>query len=235
MLKRTRSFRRTFSNFFVELLLIILGVLSALAVENFRESIADKKKEREYLLALRDAVQSDTAVLKNETQRCFSKQNACAVFLHLIEGEKQNEIEQDKFDDMTQSIVMLIDRVYNTTIYEDLKSSGNLKILSNNDLRNAVISYYSELYKTSGRLSERALLTSYNEEFTDLLDFEEFSSDKEISQTKIIDRIKKNENAKLYLKRLQKRIVIMRNAFVYVMLPNSLELLDKINLEISKK
>lgn len=234
-MKRVISFRRTFSNFFVELLLIILGVLSALAVENFRESIADKRREHEYLLALRDAVQSDTAVLKKETQRCFSKQNACATFLQLIESDEPREIPQDKFDDMTASIMMLIDPVYNTAIYEDLKSSGNLKILSNNDLRNSVISYYADLYKTSGRLADWALSTSYSEDFTDLLDFEEFSFDKEISQAKIIGRIKKNENAKLYLKRLQKRIIVMRNTFIYQMLPKSLEVLDKINLEISKK
>ncbi len=235
MLKRTGYFRRTFSNFFVELLLIILGVLSALAVENFRESISDKTKEKEYLLALRDAIQSDTAVIKKETQRCFSKQNACAVILQLVEGDTQAEIPQDKLEDMTASIVMLIDPVYNTAIYEDLKSSGNLKIISNNELRNSVISYYADLYKISDRFSEMALFTSYNDDFTDLLDIDEFSFDKEISQARIIGKIKTNENAKLYLKRLQKRIMVIRNLFIYQMLPNSLNLLDKINLEISKK
>ena len=191
--------------------------------------------EHEYLFALRDAIQSDTAVLKRETQRCFSKQNACATFLQLVEGEKQDAIPQEKFDDMTASIVMLIDPVYNTAIYEDLKSSGNLKIISNIDLRNSVISYYADLYKTSSRIADVAITTSYNEDFTDLLDVDEFSLDKEVSQTKIIGRIKKNENTKLYLRRLQKRIIIMRNTFIYQMLPKSLELLDKINLEISKK
>ena len=137
----------------------------------------------------------------------------------MIENEKQDKIPQEKFDDMTASIVMLIDPVYNTAIYEDLKSSGNLKILSNNDLRNSVISYYADLYKTASRISDMALSTSYSEDFTDLLDVEEFSFDKEISQTKIIERIKKNESAKVYLKRLQKRIIIMRNTFIYQMLP----------------
>jgi len=231
---KSAYFRRTFGNFFVELLLIILGVLSALAVENFRESLAESKKEKEYLLALRDAIQSDTAVIKKEIQRCFSKKNACTVFLQLTEGNSQQEIPQDKFDDMAASIMMLIDPVYNTAIYEDLKSSGNLKIISNTELRNSVISYYADLYKISDRFGDLALFTSYNENFTDLLDVDEFSFDEELSQGKIISRIKGNENAKIYLKRLQKRTLVIRNLFIYQMLPESLDLLDKVNQELEK-
>ena len=235
MPKKSGYFRRTFSSFFIELLLIILGVLSALAVENYRESITEKKKEKEYLVALRDALQSDTAVIKREIQRCFSKQNACVIFLQLVETNKPVEIPQEKFEDMTTSIVMLIDPVYNTAIYEDLKSSGNLKIISNNDLRNSVINHYADLYKVSQRLTESAPLTAYNENFTDLLEVEEFSFDKEISQAQFVAKLKRNENSRLYLERLQKRMIVMRNLFIYQMLPKSLDLLDKINLEISKK
>ena len=234
MLKRHYWIRRSLPNFLAELLLIVIGVLSALAVENFRESVAERRKEHEYLLALRDAIQSDTAVTRMEIQRCFSKQNACSVFLQLTDDAERKEIPQEQFEDMIASIVMLIDPVYNTATFEDLKSSGNLKILSNNELRNAVISYYAILYKTTTRFTEMATLTSYNEEFTDLLDPKEFAFEKEISQAEIIQELKKNERSRLYLKRLQKRVMAMRNAFIYQMLPKSLDLLDKINLEISK-
>ena len=235
MLRRAHFIRRSLPNFLVELALIIIGVLSALAVENFRESVAERRKEREYLLALREAVQSDTAVTRKEIQRCFNKQKACAIFLQLADGNKPKEIPQDQFEDMVASVVMLIDPVYNTATYEDLKSSGNLKILSNSDLRNAVISYYADLYKTSTRFTEMATQTSYNEEFTDVLDPEEFSFDKEISQSKVIGQLKNDERSKLYLKRLQKRVMAMKSAFIYQLLPKSLDLLDKLNLEISKR
>ncbi len=155
--------------------------------------------------------------------------------MQLADGNKPKEIPQDQFEDMVASVVMLIDPVYNTATYEDLKSSGNLKILSNSDLRNAVISYYADLYKTSTRFTEMATQTSYNEEFTDVLDPEEFSFDKEISQSKVIGQLKNDERSKLYLKRLQKRVMAMKSAFIYQLLPKSLDLLDKLNLEISKR
>ena len=67
---------KTFSNILIELFLIITGVLSALAVENYRQSIQDKKTEKDYLISLKVALQTDTAMLNRSIQKCYLKQKA---------------------------------------------------------------------------------------------------------------------------------------------------------------
>lgn len=224
---------KTLGNILLQVLLIFIGVLAALAVENYKNSVADRQREKEYLLAFREALTSDTATINLELMRCHEKLMASKRMLELVETNKT--ISSDDFDAISSSIIMLIHPVYNLAIYEDLKSSSNLHLITNSTLRTAIVLHYSQLNDLAQIQLPYEASVAYNHAYTDQLEYEEFAFEKESNPPAIIERIRKNEQAKLYLKQLQKDVTTLRNTLLHSILPKSLDLLDKVNEEINKR
>lgn len=221
---------RRFSYILVDLSLTFVGVLSALAVDNFRESLVENNREKEYLIAFRDALQSDTVTINTELQRCFFKLNAASKFIDLI--ERRDSSSNEKFEEATQSILMLIDPAYNTATYEDLKSTGNSRIIRNGELRNAIISHYTYLNKLTAIQQSYIPNISYNKFFMDQFNYDEFILPHAQSYKKIVNRFRNDNEAQLYLKRLQKEMIVYRNSLIYSALPRTLLLLEKVDTEL---
>ncbi len=222
--------QRKFSYVLIDLLLTFVGVLSALAVDNFRESMVENNREKEYLVAFRDALKLDTATINTELERCYFKQKAAVKFIELIEN--RDSISNENFEEATQSILMLIDPAYNTATYEDLKSTGNSRIIRNRELRNAIITHYTYLNKLISIQQSSIPYISYNRTFMDQFNYDEFIHSQNQSHEKIIDRFRNDESAQLYLVRLQKEMIIYRNSLIYSALPRTLFLLEKVDVEL---
>ena len=133
------------SSILIDLLLTFIGVLAALGVDNFRESQVENSREKEYLEAFKAALQSDTTTINEELERCFLKLNAAGKFIDVI--EKRDSSSNEELEQATQYVLMLIDPVYNTAPYEDIKSTGSSRIIRNTKLRNAIILHYTYLIK----------------------------------------------------------------------------------------
>lgn len=230
---RTVFQNKALGNILLQVALIFIGVLAALAVENYKNSVADRQREKEYLLAFREALTSDTATINLELMRCHEKLMASKKMLELVETRKA--ISPEDFDALSASIIMLIHPVYNLAVYEDVKSSSNLRLITNSALRTAIVLHYSQLNDIAQiRLPIEANI-AYNHAYTDQLEYEEFAFEKESNPTVIIERIRKDKQAQLYLKQLQKDVTTLRNSLLHSALPQSLDLLDKINEEINKR
>jgi hypothetical protein len=224
---------RTFGNILLQVFLIFIGVLAALAVENFKSSLSDRQREKEYLLAFREALTSDTASVNRELVRCHEKLMASREMLALL--TTNSSVSPEAFDALSTSIIMLIHPIYNFAIYEDLKSSSNLRLITNASLRTAIILHYTQLNDVTQIELPTELRISYNQAFTDQLEYEEFTFEKEFNPGLVIGRIRKDEQAQLYLKRLQKDVTTIRNTLLHSILPRSLDLLDKVNEEINNR
>jgi hypothetical protein len=217
----------------LQVVLIFIGVLAALAVENYKDTLADRQREKEYLLAFREALTSDTAGVNRELVRCHEKLMASKEMLELVTTNRV--VSSETFDALSTSIIMLIHPIYNFAIYEDLKSSSNLRLITNSSLRTAIILHYTQLNDVTQIQLPSELRIAYNQAFTDQLDYEEFTFEKEFKPELIISRIRKDEQAQLYLKRLQKDVTTIRNTLLHSILPKSLDLLDKVNEEIDQR
>lgn len=221
---------KALSGILIELFLIFVGVLAALAVENFRQLAQEKRAEQVYLLGFRDAIRADTAMIKSEIQRCYLKLKASSELLKL--ADSRQVASEEEFEEMITLVIMLINPTYETAIYEELKASGNIQIVSSEELRNAIISYYVLVDRTNEFYMASITEFGYNELFTDLIDTEEFALERPFSQTVIIDRLRKSQEGKRYLQRLQKRIITLHNSLFYTQLPRAHDLLDKLNREL---
>lgn len=224
---------KALGNILLQVFLIFVGVLAALAVENYKNSVADRQREKEYLLAFREALTSDTAVINLELMRCHEKLIASKKMLELVETKKT--ISPEDFDALSASIIMLIHPVYNLAIYEDLKSSSNLHLITNSSLRTAIVLHYSQLNDIAQIRLPIEINIAYNHAYTDQLEYEEFAFEKESNPAVVVERIRKDKHAQLYLKQLQKDVTTLRNSLLHSVLPQSLDLLDKINGEINER
>jgi len=214
----------------VDLSLTFVGVLAALAVENFRESLHERGMEKEYLVAFRDALQSDTATINLELEKCFLKLNAATRLIEQIESK--NPVPGEEFEETVQSILMLIDPAYNTAVYENLRSTGESRIIRSSTLRNSIIAHYLYLNKLITHQQSSIAEISYNKTFMDQFEYTEFNLSTRLSQKEILVRFQKSKPAQLYLKRLQKDMVVYRNSLIYSALPPTLILLEKVDMEL---
>ena len=214
---------------FVQLLLIIVGVLSALAVDNYRESVQEHRTEREYLIGLLNAVRTDTAMLKNEIQRTYTKINAVSGLLRV--ANSTSTIDDEKFSNIVTDAIMLIRPNYLTAVYEELQFTGNFKLIQNNELKLAIISYYSDVAIIQ---RENEKNESYPAEVMKLLSLEELEFKVPFYQRRIFKAIQNNQKAREELLWSQKSTLIYRTAMIYTSLPKSIELLEKLQAEIDR-
>lgn len=216
---------------FVQLLLIVVGVLSALGVDNYRETIQEHKLEKEYLINLRNAVQTDTVTLKHEIEKSYVKINSINELIEL--SNSKQEIDNDKFGNMITDVIMLIRPNFVTAVYEELKFTGNFKLIRNNKLKSLIISYYSD----NGLILEqndKTEMGGYSIEFMDEVTLDELEYKVPFDQKKILNAIQENKAVLNELMRSQKRTNYVRSGLIYTSLPSSIELLIKLQEEIDK-
>lgn len=220
---------KRFSDFFIQLVLIVVGVLSALAVDNYREILQEHRLEKEYLINLRNSIQSDTVVLKYEIQRTYNKINAITELLSL--AKSSSTVEQEKFGNMITDVIMLIKPNFIMAIYEELKFTGNFKLIRNNELKSLIITYYTSNVIIQ---QENDRDSGYNSALLDHLTFDEMEYRTPFDQQRIYKAIQQDEHLRNEILRSQKLISIFRSGMIYTSLPRSIELLEKLQKEIDK-
>jgi hypothetical protein len=221
---------KKFYEFFIQLILIIVGVLSALGVDNYRETIQEHKSEKEFLINLRNSVQSDTAVLKKEIQLTYNKINAIAELISLSKSPKS--VDNEKFGNLVTDVIMLIRPNFVTAVYEELKFTGNFKLIRNIKLKALIISYYGD----------NAIIQEQNDRevgnhpiyFLNEINFDELEYKTPFDQKRILNFLRTNEAVRTELLLLQKRTSFVRSGMIYTSLPRSIELLEKLQAEIDK-
>lgn len=132
---------------FVELAMLILGILIALAVNNWMEDRRDARTKRQYLELLARDLDQDLAVLA-EFAAFEEKQTAESVVAYraLTEGvaAPDKEAAASAMAHMMTRRTLRLSR----TAYTDLIGTGNIRLLRNAGLRDRIVN----LYETNERL-----------------------------------------------------------------------------------
>jgi hypothetical protein len=221
---------KKFYEFFIQLILIIVGVLSALAVDNYRETIQERKTEKEYLINLRNSLQADTVALREEIQQTYDKINAIKELITLANSPKK--MDNEKFGNLVTNIIMMVRLNFITAVYEELKFTGNFKLIRNNDLKLLIIGYYAD--NEIIQVQNDREFGGHPTEFINQLDFDEMEYKIPYDQNRILNSIRSNEVVRTELLLLQKRTGIVRSGMIYTSMPRSIELLEKLQTEIDK-
>lgn len=153
-----------------EIVLVVIGILIALQVNNFKESKAQRSQEAVYLKFILD----DLLLQKqeNSTQRN-------AITAHISFEDKLIEYISNRFKvglDQRNEIksvlsTLPIGRTYGAyeATFLDLTSSGNIALISNQALKNQIIQHY-QIQKRDRDVINNNTLNTYKEMWIELID-----------------------------------------------------------------
>lgn len=124
-----------------DIVVIILGVLIALAFDNWASVRADRRLERSYLERLERDLRADSAMLAYYHQTAVTGEAAARALLAILGTAPEtadSTVAQD-FSDATWGAYLSP----NSPTIEELKSTGNLEVIRSGPLRDALLTYYA--------------------------------------------------------------------------------------------
>lgn len=126
-----------------EIILVVIGILIALQVNNWNQKLMEKKEAQILLKNLRNDFQNDTIQLKKHidfTQ--LQEQNIDSIAI-LLKNAEQRDL--NRFIKLQSSIYNFRIFQSNQSTYDEAISSGKLMLLDNINLKNNILSYYREI------------------------------------------------------------------------------------------
>lgn len=120
-----------------EILLVVIGILIAVSIDNWNEDRKERIKEIHYLTNIKSDLQKDLISLKELIDFRVEKQKACAIIL-----EKMESTLFDNIDTITYHVVVALgERKFkpNNTTFSELSNSGNLNLITNDSIKTLLL------------------------------------------------------------------------------------------------
>ena len=124
-----------------EFVVIVVGVLMALWVDQLREARANAELEVEYLESLVTDLDADLVQFDSAEAWMRRSETAAATVLSLYEGSPPTENPADLVAAVETAGWQYVPTITRNTI-DDLRSTGNLRLIRDPELRRAIGSYY---------------------------------------------------------------------------------------------
>lgn len=125
-----------------EIILVVIGILIALSINNWNENTKNKRLENNYLNRILKELENDILEYDKATKLALERNDRVIFLQHVIENP---ELLQDSSDYFVNSIISA-GYTYFPTIsnhsFEELKSSGRLSLIQDEKLRVMIAKYY---------------------------------------------------------------------------------------------
>ena len=137
-----------------EILLVVIGILIALQIDNWNEYRQERADELKFLSRLREDLKVDNAYFKRRINDANRYIDACIVFRDKL-FEKQQSMEEAKslwdiFRQFNESEMLTIQ---NST-YSEMLNTGKLELITDPVLKSLVIEYYRECEEAANHITE---------------------------------------------------------------------------------
>ena len=132
-----------------ELTIIVLGVLVALWVDQWRESVSEQEISEQYLAQVAAELQENLDLLERSVRWARNNRRATEAILPHFEAETLPEsgILEFLVDVFQPTRYMSASLV--TTSFDDLKASGRMQYLPSENLRSELLSYFADAHGPS--------------------------------------------------------------------------------------
>ena len=136
----THTARKKWTHYLWEFLMLFLAVFCGFLAENQREHMVEHNREEKFAKRLLSDLAEDSAFLNKRIARLQDRQNQYANFLSLMTGSPK----PTSFDIMRSfgQLLKSYKPEFITTTYNQMKASGGLRYINNDDLITALQRYY---------------------------------------------------------------------------------------------
>src|SRR6056297_1281636 len=128
-----------------EIFLVVIGILIALQVNNWNEYRKERNLETRYLQRLAADLEKDIESFSRSLDANESRKNRSEFLLEAIGSSELVNKEPTYFIESIEYAGYTYDPVISDHTFEEIKSSGRLAIIQNEELRTALSTYYSTL------------------------------------------------------------------------------------------
>lgn len=136
------SFRKYLLYAIGEIVLVVIGILIALQINIWNDEAKQKKTEQDYYCRILEDFELDKQRIKELSADADKRiQVSKELLLELDSGSKDKKYLLNKFLEAYRSAAYVPVDV----TFKDLVSSGNVKLLTETEIKNSLIKFYSEL------------------------------------------------------------------------------------------
>jgi len=126
-----------------EISLVVIGILIALQVDAWQQRREKAEQEAYYLTRLKEELQSNIEIARElEAFKSFQHENALLVQRYLTNRPPKEAADQDFFLAL-EHLTWLYKRNFQKDVWEELKSTGNIDLISDLELRTRISRMYN--------------------------------------------------------------------------------------------
>lgn len=223
-----------------EIVLVVIGILIALSINNWNENRIASKEEIHILKALKIGIEADLVDLKFNEKSIQSSIASANKVIHNLENDLPY---RDSIPDYIGSMMFPVIFVHSTSAFETLKSKG-INLIKNDTLRDKIISVYDSGYSffliNESNIvideGERALRELFSTRFEEsyVYDFNEPNYKPRLTPLNY-EALKTDQEFKYFLKSYKNRLNLLLN-FHYrsTLLKDVKALINSIDNELQK-
>jgi hypothetical protein len=131
--------KKNFKEYFLEFIMIFLAVTLGFFAENIRENLSEKAIEKEYLQSIVSDLKTDTAAIAREISKWSMGNRDLATIEHAL---KARPLDVKGFYGSLAGDFWHFDLFkYDNKTVEELKSSGNFRLIRNKRIEDMIMSY----------------------------------------------------------------------------------------------
>lgn len=140
------SERKKWTHYVWEFLMLFLAVTLGFFVENQREHYVEGIREKEYIESIVEDLKADTALIRQfQIEQNQSIKYYDSVLLLLDNPERTSTEQKDLYYFVRMAMRLSWPIRANKTAYEQMKNSGNLRLLHNFEISDSISKYYFKL------------------------------------------------------------------------------------------
>jgi hypothetical protein len=135
--------KKTFKEYFLEFLMIFLAVTMGFFAESFREHLADLKKEKGFIVSLKEDLATDTTILAGViplAQLQFEKLDSLCTLLKLAAGGNPYDIHRLYYLNFEYSFGLILYDQNERTISQ-IKSTGGFGLIESKTCKDSITLY----------------------------------------------------------------------------------------------
>ncbi|MFY9242461.1 MAG: DUF6090 family protein [Polaribacter sp.] len=141
-----------------EIILVVIGILIALSINNWNENLKDRSIEQGYLIALKEEFNYNLIELDNMMERNNFNGDKALELSNLM-GPDDPTITEKEFADLAMDMTNFeVQYRPNKAVLDEIISSGKLAIFTNNELKFALSSYNGKLTKIKFQEEEHSVV-----------------------------------------------------------------------------
>jgi len=127
-----------------EIVLVVIGILIALQINNWNKKTLDLTKQYNYLKNIKRDLEDQIASIDNQIVYETKFIDAASYLVTYFNENSFNNLDQDFFSKLSDLHTRKT-FIVNDPTYTDLLSSGNIDLIKNADFKDNLIQYYNEL------------------------------------------------------------------------------------------